>query len=77
MPWKKEEIINIQTYEPLAYMYNPNAIIRPKKETVYKHISFYMCIAVMGTKRFMLNFYFTVFHIKCEIIPFCYVLWEK
>lgn len=39
MPWKKEEIINIQTYEPLAYMYNPNAIIRPKKETVYKHIS--------------------------------------
>lgn len=38
MPWKKEEIIDFQTYEPLAYMYNPNASIR-SKETVYKHVS--------------------------------------
>lgn len=38
MPWKKKEIIDFQTYEPLAYMYNPNASIR-SKETVYKHVS--------------------------------------
>lgn len=38
MPWKKEEIIDFKTYEPLAYMYNPNASIR-SKETVYKHVS--------------------------------------
>lgn len=38
MPWKKKRNYDFQTYEPLAYMYNPNASIR-SKETVYKHVS--------------------------------------
>lgn len=35
---KKKRNYDFQTYEPLAYMYNPNASIR-SKETVYKHVS--------------------------------------